>query len=505
MEVEYTPIKPEDIFPKIDSETIAKFLKGEAGIKEHQIETIDYLLNSLSIAKEDIKHEDLFIRNYIYATTITRKHLLEINERIKTIKAQANQISNRESYPYRKLMHFQKKNEKAKDEIVHFLCYGLAKYVSEHNEPYSDLINRNDEDKMWLSGPTYDYNYNHKYYNPDYDFSTFVKFFNTPNVNILDSFNNIDDTIALKEKDTEKYYQKVIDTVDNNNLLENMAERIGNNYHFHKRKEIFETMATLFKEEKFTTFILTATIQIEGMFYELVTIRYGEKENQGTLVEKVDKTFSKNTQQKHALYPYFAFDIPDLRNKVAHIGIVEDSNIKNTAYELVLDLHCILSLAEQESMNKFKNVIYIISKIKDVVSSNDFDSDDKQKKAIAEHIFGELYIGNATTDDYFWNLILKPYEYEEELNYYQPNEEDDNHIYIKTMVNYFHAVLQHEVFWQVVLEYCGKFSEIEHSKINDMGTFIEKLKNMFIPILNGKAKDICIDVNKELQSKTIIN
>ena len=257
MEAEYIPIKPEDIFPRIDSETIAKFLKGESESKKHQIETIDYLLNSLSIAKEKIKHEDVFIRNYIYATTITRKHLLEINERIKTIKAKANQICNRESYSYRKLMHFQKKNEKAKDEIVHFLCYGLAKYVSEHNEPYSDLINRDDEEKMWLSGPTYDYNYNQRYYNPDYDFSTFVKFFNTPNASILDSFKNIDDTIALKEKDTEKYYQKVIDTVNNNNLLENMAERIGNNYHFHKRKEIFETMATLFNEEKFTTFIIT--------------------------------------------------------------------------------------------------------------------------------------------------------------------------------------------------------------------------------------------------------
>ena len=402
-------------------------------------------------------------------------------------------------------MHFQKKNEKAKDEIVHFLCYGLAKYVSEHNEPYSDLINRDDEEKMWLSGPTYDYNYNQRYYNPDYDFSTFVKFFNTPNASILDSFKNIDDTIALKEKDTEKYYQKVIDTVNNNNLLENMAERIGNNYHFHKRKEIFETMATLFNEEKFTTFIITATIQIEGMFYELVTIRYGEKENQGTLVEKVDKTFSKNAQQKHALYPYFAFDIPDLRNTVAHIGLVEDSNIKNIAYELVLDLHCILSLAEQESLNKFKNVIYIITKIKDVVNSNDFDSDDKQKEAIAEHIFGELYLGNATTDDYFWNLIVKPSDYEEELNYYQPNKEDDNHIYLKTMVNYINAVLQHEIFWQVVLKYCSKISNIEHDRINDMGAFIEKLKNMFIPILDGRAKDLCIDVNKELQRKTIIN
>lgn len=378
MEAEYTPIKPEDIFPKIDSETIAKFLKSESESREHKIETIDYLLNSLSIAKEDIKQEDVFIRNYIYATTITRKHLLEINERIKTIKAQANQISNRESYPYRKLMHFQKKNEKAKDEIVHFLCNGLTKYISEHNKPYSDLINRNDEDKMWLSGPTYDYNYNHQYYDPDFDFSTYVKFFNTPNANILDSLKNIDDTIELKKNDIGKYYQKIIDTVDNNNLLENMAERIGFNYHFHKRKEIFETMATLFKEEKYTSFILTAAIQIEGMFYELVTIRYGGKENQGTLVEKVDKTFSKNAQQKHALYPYFAFDIPNLRNKVAHIGIVEDSNIKNTAYELVLDLHCILCLAEKESLNKFKNVIYIITKIKDVVNSNDFDSDDKQ-------------------------------------------------------------------------------------------------------------------------------
>lgn len=100
---------------------------------------------------------------------------------------------------------------------------------------------------------------------------------------------------------------------------------------------------------------------------------------------------------------------------------------------------------------------------------------------------------------------MKPSDYEEELNYYQPNEEDDNHIYLKTMVNYINAVLQHEIFWQVVLEYCSKFSEIDHSIINDMGAFIEKLKNLFIPILKGKAKDICIKVNKELQSKKIIN
>ena len=73
------------------------------------------------------------------------------------------------------------------------------------------------------------------------------------------------------------------------------------------------------------------------------------------------------------------------------------------------------------------------------------------------------------------------------------------------MVNYINAVLQHEIFWQVVLKYCSKISNIEHDRINDMGAFIEKLKNMFIPILDGRAKDLCIDVNKELQRKTIIN
>lgn len=38
-----------------------------------------------------------------------------------------------------------------------------------------------------------------------------------------------------------------------------------------------------------------------------------------------------------------------------------------------------------------------------------------------------------------------------------------------------------------------------------MGSFIEKLKNMFIPRLTGEAKALCIEVNKELQSKHVIN
>ena len=505
MNEKYTPINPEDVFPKIDPSLITNILKDKTESVQPKIETIDYLLNSLAIEKELIKNDDIAIRNYIFTTITARKHLYEIEERIKNINARINQFNNKECYPCRKLVYFKKKNEKAKNEIIEFLCYGLNKYLSEHNESYSDLIERDDSDKMWLLGPTYDYNYNYQYYNPDYDFSTYVKFFNTPKVSILDSFKNINNSIALKEEDAEKYYQKVINTVDSNNLLENMADRIGLNYHFHKRKEIFESMAALFKEENYTTFVLTAAIQIEGMFFELVTIRYGERDNQGTLSEKADKTFSKNSQQKHALYPYFAFDVPDLRNKVAHIGIVDDNNIKNIAYELVLDLNCIFTLAEQESINKFQNIVYIISKIEDVISSNDFKTEEDKRKAIAKQLFFELLSSDLTADKYFWQLIANPSAYEDELNYYLPKKINKKDIYLKDMVNYIHRILLHEIFWQVVLDVCDDFSEINYNKIHDIGVFVKKLKNMLIPILNGKAKEICINVNKELHGKTVID
>lgn len=499
MDEKYKPIDINDIFPKLDSQTIDKVLSGYKYQKKPKIETIDYLLDSLSVAKESVKYEDIFIRNYIYVSLIARKHLLEIEERIKEIKKQENKINDKESYASRKLKYFLKKNEKAKNEVVDFLCYGLSEYICEHNDSYSDLIDREQDKRLWaLYGPTYDYNYNYKYYDPNYDFSTYAKFCDTPNMNVIDSLKNVDSIIALKEKNLEEYYKKVIDTVDSNQLLENMAERIEMNYHFHKRKEVFETMTNLFKEEKYTTFILTAVIQIEGMFYELVSIRYGRKENQGTLIEKVEKTFSKNSQQKHALYPYFAFDIPELRNKVAHIGLIDDDNIRNMAYELVLDLNCILALAEKESLDKFKYMIQIFNKAFEK-NLDDFENEDDFHRAITMCVFEELYMYNLMTDEYFWELLSKPQEYEEELIYYLPQDHNDEDLYLKDIVQILSNIVYSDMFWQIVLDEVDTIKEIKPNAIHDIGSFIEKLKNMFIPRLKGTAKELCCQVNKKLQ------
>ena len=87
--------------------------------------------------------------------------------------------------------------------------------------------------------------------------------------------------------------------MENHDSLSTMVDRISSNYHMHQRKELFESLLTLFNDKKYLAFVVNATIQLEGMFYELVSIKHGEKENQGTLVEKVDKAFDKNQILKH--------------------------------------------------------------------------------------------------------------------------------------------------------------------------------------------------------------
>ena len=498
MDKKFTPIEIQNIFPDIDIDKIASFY-SQHQTTDPKINTIDYLINQLSVTSDSIKNEDTFIRNYIYTITIARKHLIEIDTRLNTISQEMKKIIDKESYQFRKLKYFEKKNIAAKDEITGFICYGLVNYICREHSIDFDLIDRNNENKMWLNGPVYDYNFNKKYYDPNYDFATFARFYDIPNVQLLEILNNIECMIALKQNDLEAYYQKVRLTVNDNKMLSRMTERIATNYHFHNRKEIFESMMSLFEEKKYVTFILTATIQIEGMFYDLVTIRYGKKENHGTLVEKVDKTFNKNSIQKQTLYPHFAFNLPELRNQVAHKGLVNIENIENLAYELVLDLNCIVSIAEKESLDKFKTFLMIFDKMNEV-DSHDYTDENAYMESVSKCLFYELFANNIMSDEYFWKLLSEPLNYSDELSFYLPSTPEKDSIYLKDVVLYIAAFIQKEEFWQVVLNESASISEISESKINDLGAFVEKIKNMFISKLQGNAKKLCCEVNKKLQS-----
>ena len=57
-------------------------------------------------------------------------------------------------------------------------------------------------------------------------------------------------TVGVVRPDLEE----IIRIVDENDLVTKMSSRVSDNYHIHTRKEIFESMATLFVEKKYLAF-----------------------------------------------------------------------------------------------------------------------------------------------------------------------------------------------------------------------------------------------------------
>ena len=487
--------------PNIDKELLTKFFEATPPKSQLSIDTFDFLVTELQISPDSIRNQEIFIRNYVYCTVVARKHLLEIDNRLKEIRGRKTQIQDTDSYSFRKLIYFERKNEEAKQQIIHFLCYEIIGCISNESYPKTDMINRNQEESMWLFGPTYDYQYNAKYYSPDYDFSTFTKFYDIPNIPLIDFMKNIDEIIALKSNSISDYYSRVKETIEKNSLLAMLVERVSKNYHMHHRKELFESLLDLFNEQKYLAFVVNATLQLEGMFHELISIKYGKKEKQGTLVEKVDKAFQKNQVLKQTLYPYFAFDVPDLRNQVAHKGLVENENIEMLAHELLLDLNCIISLVEKESIDKYKTILIIREKL-NAIDSDNYCTDKDYYDDLSKILLQELYVNDKMNIPFFWEILKDPKQFDDEQNYYIPSFPDNNMIYLKNIVYAISGLIKKEEFWQVAIQHSDDITDIDKTTLNDWGIFLNKLKNTFIAELKGQAKKSCCQLNVIIQEST---
>lgn len=489
MSEEYSPLNLQNI----NLDALKKYIPAsKLGVSPH-VSTIDFVAESIAIEAQNIKDDELFIRNYIYALSVARRHLAEINKSQGIIIQKLKKVNDKESYVAKKLQYFNKRYQAAKDEIVEFIVDGIRTYVSDH---YSDLIDRSVDEKCFL-GPRYDYQYNAQFYNLDYDFSTYVKFYYVPGIPFIEVLKNIEKYIELKISSVDEYYEEVIRIVDENDIVSNMSNRVGENYHIHTRKEIFEAMTTLFNEGKYLAFISMATIQLEGIFYELVCIKFGRKERQGTLVEKVEKAFKDNRQLMQTLYPYFAFDIPELRNEIAHKGIVEERNLKKVAYELVLDLNCVLHLTESASTDKFKQ-FWIIASNLEKIKKEEYDSFDEYEIAIARQLIAELYMSSMISMDYFWDVLVDPEAFDEEMEYYKPEDLQEDEVYLKDIVYFIVDLTRRETFWKVILDELDEMIVKKAINEDELNLFVD-LKTRLIGILKGEAKVVCCNVNAKIE------
>ncbi len=296
--------------------------------------------------------------------------------------------------------------------------------------------------------------------------------------------------LKLYSDSPKQFWTKMDRYVESDHIMQNVLERVSNDYNLHKRQEIFETLNTLFSEGKYQSFITLGLIQIEGLFDDYCQIRFGESENQGTLVEKVQKSLQSNEYNLLRMYPYFAFDIPLVRNEVAHKGMLRTEDAKRMAYDLVLDLNTLSQMVKSESIDKFVYAIMTHEKLREWKPVDDNNSDE-----LYDSLVHELLMFDKMSNDHFWKILKNPENYKDEIEFYRMDDLPKGMIDLPGIIDVMSILIRSEEFWKA-MHRLVKYHITPTSKWIEVEDFARRMKDEYIAVLEDTAKSECIEVAK---------
>lgn len=466
----------------------------------------EYLLGQLDIEYQKIDDDEkmLLQKNFIYVICRVLQDIREISDHIKEYETRLKDIENDKSnaaeYKRRKLKYFCKINLDAEKEIIDFLNSGIKEYLLE--KKFDCLLREENSDglSMAFMDTRYSYAYLKQYYDIDFDFSTVVKISRLPDVK-MDFLKVERKYMDLLKRDPDEYWKQLKKIVNSQKIMQRVEVIASGNYHLNKRKDIFHDLCWLFEEKRYQSFVSLGLLQLEGLFYDYCLLKYGEKDNSGTLVEKVSKTFQGRNDFNFArYYPYFAFDVPIERNEIAHTGMLNADDIENAAYGLVLDLNEVIYEVKGESFNKFFPFA-IIHEDMLKYESEESDYNPTSKEEIYKKFVEELITNSVVADDHFWKVLKNPQDFTDELEFYTPETLQDGYIDLLGIVTILSLMVREEAFWKelldVVKQYCN--GKERHNPLRDVAY---RLKNDYIGELDGEQKKYCIEISKILNEIT---
>ena len=456
----------------------------------------DYVLSTLGVERSTIEKTEIFYKNFVHLMCHLFKDIKEIENRITEYKvrhdALQNLQTNKSEFERRKIIYFCNLNKEALREINDFIANGIPSFLSDHSY---DTLNRECErdgsfDLFYRN--RYKFAWHRDYYSIDYPFGIIVKVsqYAKEKYHFEQYIEEERKLLSLYSDSPEQFWGKMDQYVETDHVMQNVLERVTNDYNLHKRQEIFETLNSLFSEGKYQSFITLGLIQIEGLFDDYCQIRFGESENQGTLVEKAQKTLETNEYNLLRMYPYFAFDIPLLRNEVAHKGMLRTEDAKRIAYDLVLDLNSLSQMVKSESMDKFIYAIMTHEKLLEWEPKNDGNTDE-----LYGTLLYELLMFDKMANAHFWKVLKKPDDYRDEIEFYRKDDPPEGMIDLPGSVDVMSQLVRSEGFWKAMHRLVNQHIT-STSKWLEVEDFARKMKNEYIAILEPDAKAECIEVSK---------
>lgn len=196
------------------------------------------------------------------------------------------------------------------------------------------------------------------------------------------------------------------------------------------------------------------------------------------------------------MYPYFAFEMPNVRNKIAHQGFWDASDLKNFANELMFDIYAIIN-----SISLTDTIPFTLHRIFPFLRKKISDSHYDQKHF--QTILAELFAAsgfNLKKNWYtvFFDAIKNRESYKEVLEFYKINCMDgvitDYYQECCEINNVFHT----ETFW-------GEIINLLKSSYENPGLigFVNTLANNYIGEFEkgSRLKDKTIQIKQILKSK----
>lgn len=457
----------------------------------------DYVLSALEIEKSSLGdlNPELYCKNYVYLMCCVTKDIEEIEKRLACYKSKhislQNIKTNTAEFERRKLVYFCDLNKEALEEICIFIAEGIPEFLRDSNY---DLLNRECE-RDGLSDlffrRRYKYAWHRDYYSSDYLYGISVKLsqYVKEKYELTQTLQEEQRLLNLYLQQPETFWALMKQYVDTDNVMATILERVSNNYHLKKRQEIFETLNDLFIQKKYQTFITLGLIQVEGLFDDYCQIRFGEKENMGTLIEKAKRTLSTNEYTFLKMYPYFAFDVPLLRNEVAHKGMLQTEEAELMAYNLVLDLNTLSQMVKSESYDKF---IPAIMAHEELIKWN---PDDDSTDELYDTLVGELFMLDKIASEHFWEIIRNTEKYKDEILFYKKDDLPEGYSDLPGIVDVLSQLVRSEGFWKAMHRLVTKYLT-PLSKWDEVLTFAKRMKDQYIGSLKDTAKSECIEIAK---------
>lgn len=472
----------------INEELMQKVISVSERNKNVDVEINNYLINQLGIDENQMSEEkkQLIQKNFIHLMCQVLNDLKIIDERLKKYKSERANLegvkSNEAEYRRRKLEYFAKLNKRAKNDIFMFLNKDIKEYLLEADyETLQREINSDGWGNMFINR-RYLFAQVSEYYDADFDYSTVVKISQLPDVKLLDAPELEKNFLKMHRDNPEKYYSEIKKLIVQKKVIENIKEFIDQNYHLYKRREIFMDIARLYEEKHYQSFVALGLLQLEGLFFDICSIRYDNKENAGSLVEKAEKAFGgKNEISYMRYYPYFAFDVPVKRNEIAHTGLIKSQNLEQLVNELLLDLNAVTRMAKMESDGKFR----IFMMIYDALSGVDFSDE----KAINRKFIFELFANRNISPDSFWDVLKNPNQFKEEIEFYKQEDLPEGYVDLPTVVKNISDMVYQLPFW------CEMVNTLNTYDGNDeMNQFLLSMAKNYVTVLDKDCKNKCIEI-----------